>query len=59
MNLDKYVKYLENVGGSIEIKKFDEDWEPIGLGLRSELCFNGIARQENGVLFLVGYNSVV
>lgn len=44
-------QYLTNVGGSIEVGKFDEDHEPIGEILRFQLCDLGLARQESGVIF--------
>lgn len=58
MKLTQYIKYLKNAGGSIEIKKFDEDWEPVGSIIRCELLFLGLIRQEEGVLFLIGYHKI-
>lgn len=56
--LTKYIKYLENVGGSIAIEKFDKDWEPIGPIARSNLLGNGFTREEEGVMFLKGFHKL-
>lgn len=51
--MKQYTQYLQNVGGSIDITKFDDDWEPIGPLVRLELCDKGLAKEENGVIILV------
>jgi len=40
---DKYLEYIDNTGGSPTIEQFDEDWEPIGPLVRSDMVLSGVA----------------
>ena len=56
-HLGKYVKYLENLKGVARISEFDEDWEPIGPSVRSQLIEAGIAEEIDGKLIALTDNS--
>lgn len=35
--LSKFVEYVRNCGGRISITAFDDDWSPVGVGIRGRL----------------------
>ena len=50
--LERAKEYIERAGGSVSVKAFDEDHEPIGPVLRFHLLDRGYTRVEAGVVFL-------
>jgi len=51
-HLKKYLQYVVNTDGNASIDDFDDDWEPIGPLLRSELVPVYMVAGENGKLKL-------
>jgi len=49
----KYIDYIVNSGGSVSIKHFMEDWEPIAGGIYCELMEKGIIKSNDFNLWLV------
>ena len=57
-DIEKAIEYIKNTGNDfIDVRIFDDDWEPIGPLLRYHLCDLKLAREERGVLFLRMDNS--
>jgi phage terminase large subunit GpA-like protein len=48
------IRYLRNVGGEIEVAAFDEDHAPIGPQLRADLLRDGLTREGDGRVALLG-----
>ena len=48
----KYYKYIKNTGGSPLIECFDEDWEPIGPMVRSDMIEAGLVYEKDGRIFI-------
>ena len=52
----KCLEYIRSAGGSPKIEWFDEDWEPIGPLLRSDMIEANLVREQNGrILELWGW----
>ena len=51
-HLLQYLQYVKNTGGNAGIAEFDDDWEPIGPMLRSELMPTYIVEGPDGKLAL-------
>lgn len=48
----RYLEYIRNAGGRVSFAAFDEDWEPIGGGIRSELFMKGLVAFSEGTVTL-------
>ncbi len=46
----KYLDYINNTGGEISTDAFDEDWEPIGEQIRSDLKEMGLITETDGIV---------
>lgn len=47
----KYIAYIKNTGGSPTIDQFDEDWEPIGTVIRTQLKANKLIYEKDGKVY--------
>jgi len=50
--LQKYIEYIETVGGDCRVEWFDEDWYPIGPDVRTALLKAGVIHEQEGLLFV-------
>jgi hypothetical protein len=50
--LRQYCEYISNAGGSVLISYFDEDFEPIGPKVRTDLVRAGLASQPADKIYL-------
>ena len=50
--LNEYLEYINNTGGSPEVKWFDDDYEPIGEMVRTDMRTEGLIVQREGKIFL-------
>ena len=48
---DRYIKYIKGCG-YCKIQDFDEDWDPVGPQIRSELVNMGRAIEKHGTITL-------
>ena len=48
--LDKFVAYLKNTDDNLTIGQFDEDWEPVGPSIRSQLVDQGQCAEVDGII---------
>lgn len=48
----KYLEYITKTGGSPKVEWFDEDWEPIGPGIRARMEIEGLIYEKDGCLYL-------
>ncbi len=49
-HLEKYTRYLVNVGRPILTTDFDDDWSPIGPNVRNQLKDSGLAVERDGYI---------
>lgn len=48
----EYISYINNTGGNPSIENFDEDWQPVGEMVRSNLKREGIIIEIDGKIKL-------
>lgn len=54
--LQKFLTYIDNVGGECKVEWFDTDWEPIGTPIRKELKDLGLIEECNGFVYRTAEN---
>lgn len=47
-----YLDYIQNTGGSPLIDWFDDDWEPIGPQVRTDMRRAGLIKEKDGKILL-------
>jgi hypothetical protein len=50
---DRYLDYIKNAGGSPKVEWFDDDYEPVGPTVRSDMEKAGLIRTVNGRLEII------
>ena len=54
----RYIEYIKNAGGTPKTAWFDDDFEPIGPKIRSQMLEEDVTRECDGKVFLMTENMI-